>query len=53
MQATQKDLEFLAEIEKSQSEFGPAPGQYLQDLAKKVAATSPEIFDRASNALQP
>ncbi len=43
-QATTRDPEFLAEIKKSQSEFDPAPGEYLEDLAKKIAATPPEII---------
>jgi tripartite-type tricarboxylate transporter receptor subunit TctC len=51
-QATTRDPEFLAEIKKSQSEFDPAPGEFLEDLAKKVAATPPEIVRRTAEALQ-
>ena len=51
-QATTRDPEFLAEIKKSQSEFDPAPGEYLEDLAKKIAATPPEIVRRTAEALR-
>ena len=51
-QATTRDSEFLAEIEKSQSEFTPARGEYLQDLAAKVAATPAPIVQRAAAALR-
>ena len=51
-QAVTRDPEFLAEIKKSQSEFDPAPGEYLQDLAKKIAATPPEIVQRTAAALR-
>jgi tripartite-type tricarboxylate transporter receptor subunit TctC len=51
-QATTRDPEFLAEIKKSQSEFDPAPGEFLDDLAKKVAATPAEIVRRTAEALQ-
>jgi tripartite-type tricarboxylate transporter receptor subunit TctC len=52
-QATTRDPEFLAEIEKSQLEFTPAPGDYLQDLAKKVAATPVAVVRRTAAALRP
>ena len=52
-QTTTHDPEFLAEIEKSQSEFTPAPGEYLQDLARKVAATPAPIVQRTAAALRP
>jgi tripartite-type tricarboxylate transporter receptor subunit TctC len=51
-QATTRDPEFLAEIKKSQSEFDPAPGEYLEDLAKKIAATPPEVVRRTAEALR-
>jgi tripartite-type tricarboxylate transporter receptor subunit TctC len=51
-QAVTRDPEFLAEIKKSQSEFDPAPGEYLEDLAKKIAATPPEIVRRTADALR-
>ena len=51
-QATTRDPEFLADIKKSQSEFDPAPGEYLEDLAKKIAATPPEIVRRTAEALR-
>jgi tripartite-type tricarboxylate transporter receptor subunit TctC len=50
--ATQQDPEFLAEIEKSQLEFNPAPGQFLQDLTQAVAATPRDIVVRTSEALR-
>jgi tripartite-type tricarboxylate transporter receptor subunit TctC len=49
---TTRDPEFLEEIKKSQSEFDPAPGEYLEDLAKKIAATPREIVDRTAAALR-
>jgi tripartite-type tricarboxylate transporter receptor subunit TctC len=51
-QAVTKDPEFLADIKKSQSEFDPGPGEYLQDLAKKIAATPPEVVRRTAEALR-
>ncbi|MPZ38699.1 MAG: hypothetical protein GEU95_11640 [Rhizobiales bacterium] len=51
-QQTTRDPEFLAEIKKSQSEFDPAPGEYLEDLAKKIAATPKEIVQRTAAALR-
>jgi tripartite-type tricarboxylate transporter receptor subunit TctC len=51
-QATTRDPEFLTEIKKSQSEFDPAPGEYLEDLAKKIAATPPEVVRRTAEALR-
>ena len=50
--ATTRDPQFLAEIQQSQSEFDPAPGEYLQDLAQKVAATPQEVVQRAADALR-
>jgi tripartite-type tricarboxylate transporter receptor subunit TctC len=50
--ATQQDPEFLAEIGKSQLEFNPAPGQFLQDLTQAVAATPRDIVVRTSEALR-
>ena len=51
-QAATRDAEFLAEIKKSNSEFDPAPGEFLEDLAKKIAATPPEIVRRTAEALR-
>jgi tripartite-type tricarboxylate transporter receptor subunit TctC len=51
-QATTRDPEFLAEVRQSQSEFDPAPGEYLQELAHKVAATPQEVIGRAADALR-
>ena len=50
-QATTHDPEFLAEVEKSKSEFDPAPGEYLQELAGKVAATPKLVIERTAAAL--
>jgi tripartite-type tricarboxylate transporter receptor subunit TctC len=52
-QVTTRDPEFLTEIEKSQLEFTPASGEYLQDLARKVAATPAAIVQRTAAALRP
>ena len=51
-QATTRDPEFLAEIKKSGSEFDPAPGEYLQDLAKQVASTPQALVQRTAAALR-
>lgn len=51
--ATTRDREFLAHIERSNAEFDPAPGEMLEDLARKVAATPQGVVDRTVAALQP
>jgi len=51
-QATTRDPEFLTDIKKSQSEFDPAPGEFLEDLAKKIAATPPDVVRRTAEALR-
>jgi tripartite-type tricarboxylate transporter receptor subunit TctC len=51
-QAVTKDPDFLVDIKKSQSEFDPASGEFLEDLAKKIAATPPEVVRRTSEALR-
>jgi tripartite-type tricarboxylate transporter receptor subunit TctC len=51
-QATTRDPDFLVEIKKSEAEFDPAPGEYLQELANKVAATPAEIVQRTAAALR-
>jgi tripartite-type tricarboxylate transporter receptor subunit TctC len=50
-QATTHDPEFLAEIKKTKSEFDPATGEYLQELAAKVAATPKAVIERTAAAL--
>jgi tripartite-type tricarboxylate transporter receptor subunit TctC len=50
--ATSKDPQLLAEISQSQSEFDPASGEYLQDLARTVAATPPDVVKRTADALR-
>jgi tripartite-type tricarboxylate transporter receptor subunit TctC len=49
---TTRDPEFLAEIKKSRSEFDPAPGEYLDALAKKIAATPRSVIERTAAALR-
>lgn len=50
---TAKDPDLLAMVTKSQAEFDPASGEFLQDLAHKVAATPQAIIDRTAEALRP
>jgi tripartite-type tricarboxylate transporter receptor subunit TctC len=50
--AATRDPELLAEVTKTNSEFEPETGEYLENLAKKVAATPPEIARRTAAALQ-
>jgi tripartite-type tricarboxylate transporter receptor subunit TctC len=51
-QATTRDPDFLVEIKKSEAEFDPAPGEYLQELANKIAATPTDIVQRTAAALR-
>jgi tripartite-type tricarboxylate transporter receptor subunit TctC len=51
-QKVTKDPEFLADIKKSQSEFDPASGEFLEDLAKKIAATPQDVVRRTAEALR-
>ena len=51
-QSTTRDPGLLAEIKKTASEFSPATGEYLAELAKKVASTPPEVVRRTAAALQ-
>src|SRR5262249_50814896 len=51
--ATAKDPDLLAEVSKAQVEFDPAPGEFLQELAQKVAATPKEIVELAKQAVNP
>jgi tripartite-type tricarboxylate transporter receptor subunit TctC len=50
---TTKDPGLLAEVAKANVEFDPAPGEYLQDLARKVAATPKEIVELTRAAVTP
>jgi tripartite-type tricarboxylate transporter receptor subunit TctC len=50
--ATTRDPQFLEDVKKSQVEFDPAPGEYLEDLAKKVAATPRAVVERTAAALR-
>jgi tripartite-type tricarboxylate transporter receptor subunit TctC len=49
--ATTRDPDFVADVNKMGSEFDPAPGEYLENLAKKVSATPVEIARRTAAAL--
>ncbi len=51
--AVQLDADFLNEIKKSGAEYEPETGEYLQDLAKKIATTPPDIVVRTAKALKP
>ena len=46
------DPEFRAEIEKSQSEFDPAPGEQVQKFIQATAGVRQEIADRAQAILR-
>jgi tripartite-type tricarboxylate transporter receptor subunit TctC len=50
--ATTRDPQFLEDVKKSQAEFDPAPGEFLQDLARKVSATPRAVIDRTAAALR-
>jgi tripartite-type tricarboxylate transporter receptor subunit TctC len=49
--ATVRDPQLLEEVKQSQAEFDPAPGEFLQDLAHKVAATPRAVVERTAAAL--
>jgi tripartite-type tricarboxylate transporter receptor subunit TctC len=51
--AVQHDADFLTDIKKSGAEYEPETGEYLQDLAKKIATTPPDIVARTAKALKP
>lgn len=51
-QATTKDPAFLEDIKRSGSEFDPESGEYLEALAKKVAATPSAVVERTAAALR-
>lgn len=51
--ATTKDPGLLEDVKKANVEFDPAPGEYLQDLARKVMATPKEIVEMAKKAVSP
>ena len=50
--ATTRDPQFLRDVKQSQSEFDPAPGEYLEDLARKIAATPKPVIERTAAALR-
>jgi tripartite-type tricarboxylate transporter receptor subunit TctC len=51
-QAVTKDPLLLEEIKKSQSEFEPASGEYLEELAKTIASTPRAVIERTAAALR-
>jgi tripartite-type tricarboxylate transporter receptor subunit TctC len=51
--ATTKDPGLLEDVKKANVEFDPAPGEYLQELARKVMATPKDIVDMAKKAVSP
>jgi tripartite-type tricarboxylate transporter receptor subunit TctC len=50
--AATRDPQLLADVKQSKAEFDPAPGEYLQELAKKTAATPKEVVERTAAALR-
>jgi tripartite-type tricarboxylate transporter receptor subunit TctC len=50
--ATIKDPEFLAEIERAQQEFQPAPGEELQRIIQQTAGVAPAILERTEAILR-
>src|SRR5262249_6697105 len=50
--AATADPELVTEIEKAQVDFEPAPGEVLQDLARKIAETPRDVVERTAKALQ-
>ena len=48
-----KDPEFLAAAQKAQLEVHPETGERLQDLARQVAATDPEVVTKMRSILEP
>lgn len=52
-QAATRDPLLLEEINKSQSEFEPASGEYLEALAKTLASTPSTVIERTAAALRP
>jgi tripartite-type tricarboxylate transporter receptor subunit TctC len=51
--AAAKDAGLLAEVNKAKVEFDPAPGEFLQQLARKVMATPKDVVDLAKKAVSP
>jgi hypothetical protein len=39
-------------VKQARAEFDPAPGEYLADLAKKIAATPKAVIERTAAALR-
>ena len=50
--ATMKDAAFLAEAQKIGIEIDPVSGEQFEALIKRVAASPPEIVEKAVNALK-
>ena len=51
--ATTKDPEFIAEIERSGQEFQPDSGAQVEQLIKDVSMMPPEIVERVKTILRP
>jgi tripartite-type tricarboxylate transporter receptor subunit TctC len=50
--ATMRDPEFLADAEKTGIEVDPVSGEKFEALIKRVAASPPDIIEKAVNALK-
>ena len=50
--ATMKDKEFIADVEKAKAEFNPMSGDKLQKLIADTASVSPKIVERMQALLQ-
>jgi hypothetical protein len=50
--ATLKDPALLAEIERAQIQFQPAPAEVVKTIVTRTAATSGAIVARAKDVLQ-
>ena len=51
--ATMKDPEFIAEVERSGQEFQPGSGAQVEQLVKDVSSVPSEIVDRVKTILRP
>jgi len=50
--AATRDTQLVSDIAKAEVDFDPAPGEYLQELARKIAETPQDVVWRTSKALQ-